>query len=98
MIDKSFDYFFNTCFISLDPNTYMLHSIDSLSKLHSKRPVTTSVSLHTQTGLHCATIQVLNTRDTSLTLVHYNLEHRLAIIAESFSPLNLNHTTSVVKV
>ena len=76
----------------------MLHSIDSLSKLHSKRPVTISASLHTQTGLHCSTIQVLNTRDTSLTLVHYNLEHGLAIITESFSPLNLNHTTSFVKV
>ena len=25
VIDKSFDYFFNTCFISTDPNTYHLH-------------------------------------------------------------------------
>ena len=64
-----------------------------------------SVSLHTQVGLHCLTIQVLNTRVsfidiwyTSLTSVCYNLEHGLAIITESFSPLNLDYTTSFVKV
>ena len=64
-----------------------------------------SVSLHTQTGLHHLTIQVWNTGAyfidiwcTTLTSVHYNLEHGLAIITESFSPLNLNYTTSFVKV
>ena len=30
--------------------------------------------------------------------IHYNLEHGLAIITESFSPLNLNYATSLVKV
>ena len=84
---------------------HILHSNDSLYKLQSKRLVTMSVSLCTQTGLHCLTIQILNTRGcfidisyTSLTSVHYNLEHGLAIVTEIFSPLNLNHTTSFVKV
>ena len=83
-----------------------LHSIDSLSNLQiqSKRPVKTSLSLHTQTGLHCLAIQVLNTRVwfldlwyTSLTSVHNNLEHGLKIVTESFSPLDLD-CTSLVKV
>ena len=53
-----------------------------------------SVSLCNKTGLHCLIIQVLNTRVwflniwyTSLTSVHSNLEHELAILTESFSPL-----------
>ena len=53
-----------------------------------------SVHLCTQTGLHCLIIQVLNTRVwflniryTSLNFVHSNLEHVLAILTESFSPL-----------
>ena len=56
-------------------------------------------------GLCCITIQVLNTRVCFLdiwyapfTSVYYNLEHGVAIITESFSPLNLNYTTSFVKV
>ena len=64
-----------------------------------------SVSLHTQTGLHNLTIQVLNTNIhfigiwyTSLTSVHYNLEYGLVIVIESLSLLNLNYTTSFVKV
>ena len=51
-----------------------------------------SVSLHTQTGLHHLTIQVLNIRVcflniiyASLTSIHGNLEHGLAILTESFS-------------
>ena len=71
----------------------------------SKRLVTTLASLHTQTALHCLTIQVLNTRVcfidiwyTSLTSVHYNLEYALAIVTKSFSPLDLEYTTSFVKV
>ena len=55
-----------------------------------------SVSLHTQTGLHCLIIQVINIRvwflniwNTSLTSVHSNLEHGLAILTESFSPLKI---------
>ena len=63
-------------------------------QIQSKRPVTTSASLHTQTGLHCLAIQVLNTRVcfiiiwyTSLTSVHYNLGHGLAIVTESFTVL-----------
>ena len=67
--------------------------------------VTTSASLCTQTGLHCLTIQVLNTRVcfidiwyTPLTSVHYNLKHGLATLTESFSLLNLKQITSLVKV
>ena len=58
------------------------------------RLVMMSTSLHTQTGLHCPIIQVLNTRVwflniwyTSLTSVHSNLEQGLVILTESFSPL-----------
>ena len=64
-----------------------------------------SANLHSQTGLHYLTIQVLNTRVyfidnccTSLTSVYYNLEHGLAFITESFSPLDLDHITSLVRV
>ena len=35
---------------------------------------------------------------TSQTSVHYNLKHGQAIIIESFSPLDLDYTTSLVKV
>ena len=70
-----------------------------------QRLVMMSASLCTQSGLHCLTIQVLNIRVcfidiwyTSLTSIQYNLEHVLAIITESFSPLNLDHTTSFVKI
>ena len=100
--------FFNSNLILFNDSEYMYHvSIDSLSKLQlqSKRLVTMSASLCTQTGLHCLIIQVLNTRVyfidiwcASLTSVHYNLEHGLATLTESFSPLNLNYTTSLVKV
>ena len=62
-------------------------------------------SLCTQTGLHNHTIQVLNIRvyfidiwDTSQTSLHYDLEFGLAIVTESFSPINLDHPTSFVKV
>ena len=80
---------------------HVLHFFDSLSKLQiqSKRLVTMSASLHTQTGLQCLTIQVLNTKVcfidilcTSLTSVYYNLEHMLAIVTD------LDYTTSLVKV
>ena len=86
---------------------HVLHFLDSLSKLQiqSKRLVMMSVSLRTETGLHCLTIQVLNTRVcfidiwyTSLTSVHYNLEDGLAIMTESFSALYLDYITSFVKV
>ena len=86
---------------------HTLHSIDSLSKLQiqSKRLVTTSASLHTQTGSPCLICHILNTRIwiidiryISLTIVHNNLEHGLAIVTESFSLLNLDYTTSFVKV
>ena len=90
--------------ILLTDSKHEPHFHDSMHKLQSKRLVTTSLSFHTQTGLHHLTIQVLNTRVhfidiqcTSLTSVHYNLEHRLEIITESFSPLNLNYTTFLVK-
>ena len=61
-----------------------------------------SVSLHAQTVLHCLIIQVLNTRVlflniqyTSLTAVHSILEHGLAILTESFSPLrSVSHNLS----
>ena len=90
--------------ILLNDSKHEPHFHDSMHKLQSKRLVTTSLSFQTQTGLHHLTIQVLNTRVlfidiqcTSLTSVHYNLEHRLEIITESFSPLNLNYTTFLVK-
>ena len=83
VIDKSFDYFINICFISLDPNT--LHFIDSLSKLQIQniRLVMMLVSLHTQTVmllaslhaqtlLHCLTIQVLNMILLHRYLVHFS--------------------------
>ena len=69
---------------------------NSLSNLliSSQRLVTMSVSLHTRTVLRCLTIQVLHTRVwflniqyTSLTSVHSNSEHGLAILTASFSPL-----------
>ena len=73
-------------------------SFNSMYKLQSKRLVTMSVSLCTQTGLYHLTIQVLNTRVWFLdiwyipfTSMYYNLEHRVAIITGSFSPLNLNY-------
>ena len=53
-----------------------------------------SVSLHTQTILHCLIIQVLTQESDSqmfdtipFTSVHSNLEHGSAILTESFSPL-----------
>ena len=73
-----------------------------LVQITEQRVVMMSASLCTQTGLHNLTIQVLNIRVwfldiwyTSLTSVHYNLEHRLAIVTESFSLFNLYHATSV---
>ena len=58
------------------------------------RLVTMSASLHTQTVLHSLYYSSPNTRVwflniwyTSLTSVHSNLEYRLAILTESFSPL-----------
>ena len=58
------------------------------------RLVTMSVSLRTQTGLHCLIIQVLTQESVSLmfdiipfTSVHSNLERGLVILTESFSPL-----------
>ena len=80
---------------------HVLHFLDTMFKLQiqSKRLVTTSVSLCTQTGLHCLTIQVLNIRVcfmdfwySSLTSEHINLEHGLAIVTKSFSPLDLDYT------
>ena len=56
----------------------------------------THSNLHTQILLFkCHFIDIWY---TFLTSVHYNLEHGLAIVTESFSPLNLDHTTSFVKV
>ena len=63
------------------------------------------MSLYTQTGLHCLIIEVINTRVwfldllyTSLNSAHNNLEHGMAIVTETFSPLYLHYTTSFVKV
>ena len=81
---------------------HILHSIDSLYNLQSKSLVTTefmhsnwiTLSYYSspkhKSLLHrfwCA----------SLTSVHNNLEHGLAIVTESFSPLDLDYTTSFVK-
>ena len=105
VIDKSFDYIFNTCFISLDPKTYYIASTPCTVLQSKISQVTISVSLHTQTGLCHLIIQGLNIRVyfidiwyTSLTSVHYNLEHGLVIVTESFNLLNLDYTTSFVKV
>ena len=52
-------------------------------------------SLCTQTRLHNLTIQDLNMSHfidiwyTSLTSVHYNLDHRLAIVTEAFVKVQL---------
>ena len=55
------------------------------------RLVTMPASLHTQTRQPNLSVQVLNTRvnflNVSLTSVHSNSEHGLAILTESFSPL-----------
>ena len=74
------------------------HSLSNLI-ISSQRLITISVSLHTRTVLSCLIIQVLNTRvwflNVSLTSVHSNLEHRLAILTESFSPLrSVSHNLS----
>ena len=70
---------------------YLLHFRWPYVQFMNTRLVTMSVSLCTQTGLHCLIIQVLHTRvwflNASLTSVHSNLEHGLAILTESFSPL-----------
>ena len=70
-----------------------------------ERLVTMSVSLYTQTGWPNLTIQVLNTKVwflniwyTSLTSVYGNLEHALAILTESFSPLKSEYTASLVEI
>ena len=79
--------------LTLIPST-LSHFCWLHAQFMNTRLVTMSVSLHTQTGLHCLVIQVLNTRVwflniryTSPTSVHNNLEHGLAILTESFSPL-----------
>ena len=104
VIEKSSDYFFNTWFISLDPKRYYI-LLTPCTNYRAKRLVMMSVSLCTQTGLHYLTIPVQKTRVcfidiwyTSLTSVHYNLMYGLAIVTESFSPLDLDYTTSLVKV
>ena len=82
------------------PNWLWINILQIQSRL-----VTMSASLCTQTGYPNPTIQILNIRVyfidiwcTSLTSVQYNLEHGLAIITESFSPVNMDHTTSFVKI
>ena len=70
---------------------------NSLSNLiiPSQRLVTMSVSSRTQTVSHCLIIQVLNIKSllpkcliqSPFTSVINNLEHGLAILTESFSPL-----------
>ena len=106
--EKSLDLLFDNHFISLVPDKYLhlqsfylftgsklrWHFPGLLVQITESRLVTMSVSLHTQTGLWCLTIQVLNIRVcflniwyTSLTSVHSNLAHGLAILIENFSPL-----------
>ena len=72
----------------------LLHFHWLYAQFMNTRLVMMSVSLCTQTGLHCLIIQVLNMRGwflniwyTSLTSVHSNLEHQFTILIESFSPL-----------
>ena len=42
--------------------------------------------------------EIVHISYASLTTVYNNLKHQLTIVTESFSPLNLNYTTSFVKV
>ena len=72
----------------------LLHFCWLYAQFVNTRLAMMSASLCTQTGLHCRIIQVLHTRAwflniqyTSLISVHSNLEHGLAILTESFSPL-----------
>ena len=89
-----FPFIPNWCYLMI-PNTYNTFEWLFVQFTDSKqRLVTMSVSLCTQTGLCHLTIQVLNITVyflnilyTSLTSVHSNLEHGLAILTESFSPL-----------
>ena len=71
----------------------------------SKRLVMIPLSLYTQTGVPYLNIQVQNTRVcfldiwcTSLTSVYNNLAQGLATVTESFSKINLDYITSLVKV
>ena len=93
-------YYYYYLMIPMIPNMY--HIQLTLSN-PEQRLVTMSVSLHTQTGWPNLTSQILNTWVhfidiwyTSLTSVHYNLEHELAIVTESFS--NLSYTTSFANI
>ena len=66
------------------------------------RLVTMSVSLRTQIRQPNLSVQILNTRvnflNVSLTSVYSNLEHGLAILTESFSPLrSVLHNLSCLK-
>ena len=78
------------------PHTYFtLNNSFSNIIIPSQRLVTMSASLRTQTLLRCLIIQVLNIKSllpkcliqSPFTSVHSNLEHGLAILTESFSPL-----------
>ena len=72
-----------------------IYSLDSsMHKLQTKRWVTMSASLHILTGLHCLTIQVLNTRVWFLDIWYTSL----TFVNKNFSPLNLDYTVSFVKV
>ena len=72
---------------------HISHLNNSLSKIliPSQRFVTMSVSLCTRTVLHCLIIQVLNIKSLFPKyfshFCNHNLEHGLAILTESFSPL-----------
>ena len=86
---------------------HVLYSLDPFSKLwiQSKRLVTISVSLCTQTGSHYLTIQVLNTIVcfivvwySSVTSVHNNLEHGLVIVTYLISFIYMStHKASAAK-
>ena len=91
----TFPFIPNWCYliISMIPQ-YLLSFHWLYAQSMNSRLAMMSASLRTQTGLHCLIIQVLHTRVwflniryTSLTSVHSNLEHGLAILTESFSPL-----------
>ena len=76
--------------------TIGLHSHTSIYSqltpdIQSKGLVTMSASLHTQNGWPNPTSQILNIRVhfidiwyTSLSSIHYNLEHELAIVTENW--------------
>ena len=80
-------YSLTNTFISLDPNA-IYASLTLCKNYRAKTGNNVSKFMHS----NWITIH------SNLITVHYNLEYGLAIVTESFSPLDLNYTTSFVEV